>query len=155
MQYIAIKDNKIVKVFRTKSGLEDVKKSCEFLKLNYDKIELVPTGAKTHSKMDVGEFKKGWKLKTLEERVNQGFRFLPPHLKVRGDIVTEKTLKEKIDDGVIKLKAYQVYDAVEKCIKVDETKRPKPAEPTQAELKAELQALINRAKEVESKLIEK
>jgi uncharacterized protein YicC (UPF0701 family) len=100
--------------------------------------------------MHKNEFKKGWKLKTLEERITEGYLNCPPHLKVKGNDVREKTLKEKIDDGVIKLEAYQVYDEKTKEIKVDETKLPKKAEPTQAELLAELNSLLTRAKDIET-----
>ena len=147
---IALKDDKIVKVFMTSTGLKDIEKSCQFLKLSYDKIEETPLEAEVHSKMHKNEFKKGWKLKTLEERITEGYLNCPPHLKVKGNDVREKTLKEKIDDGVIKLEAYQVYDEKTKEIKVDETKLPKKAEPTQAELLAELNSLLTRAKDIET-----
>lgn len=151
-QYVAIKDNVILKMFRTKGNEADIKRSCAYLKLDYDRIELVPTGAKTHSNMHSGEFEKGWKLKSLEMRIKDGYRTCPPHLKVKGDIVTEKTLKEQIDDGVIKLETYQYYDEIKKKIKIDESKLPKPKAPTQEELLSELSALVARGKEIENLL---
>lgn len=151
-QYVAIKDNVILKMFRTKGNEADIKKSCAYLKLDYDRIELVPTGAKTHSNMHSGEFEKGWKLKSLEKRIKDGYRTCPPHLKVKGDVITEKSLKEKIDDGVITLESYQYYDDTEKAIKIDEAKLPKPKALTQAELLSELSALVTRCKEIENLL---
>ena len=151
-KYIALKDDKIVKVFMTSTGYDDIVKSCQYKKLDYDKIEETPLDAKVHSKMHKGEFKKGWKLKTLEERINGGYVSMPEHLKVTGDNVRQKTLKEKIDDGIIKLEAYQYYDETAKEIKVDESKLPKPKEPTQEELLQELQSLLSRASEIEARL---
>jgi hypothetical protein len=151
-KYIALKDDKIVKVFMTSTGYADIVKSCQYKKLDYDDIQETPVDAEVHTKMHKGEFKKGWKLKTLEERIAGGYISIPEHLKVIGDEVREKTVKEKIDAGLITLEAYQYYDTKEKCIKVDESKLPAPKEPTQAELLQELHGLLDRAKVLEEQI---
>jgi len=62
------------------------------------------------------------KLKSLEQRVEEGYVIVSPGFKINGEEIVEKTLKDKIEDGDIVMNDLQKYDPVENKIvgKTDE-----------------------------------
>jgi len=110
--YIAIKDSKVCGLFQTAEGIEGVENSCKYLEITYDEIKEVPVDkSDVVEGRDVKEFDSNYDLKPLQERVDLGFVKLKPEEKVENDKIVQKTLKEKIDEGIKILESNEKYDA--------------------------------------------
>lgn len=150
--YIAIKDGKVLRLFQTAQGREGVEKSIQRLGLNVDEIREVPVQSDCRSGEDLRKYDAGYKYRPLKDQFADGLIEIPDTMTIHGNKVVKKTLKELIDTGVRKLQEWEYYDPETDSVEVDESKVPKPPEPSREELLAELNGLIQRAKEIEGQL---
>lgn len=106
--YVLVKDNKIVRVYETGDSIQGAEASCENEGLNGE-LFLVPTPFEGSMGQDKREYTKDWKLRSLEERVLEGYVKLDPAEKIENGEIRLKTLKESIDDGTKVLRPEEEY----------------------------------------------
>lgn len=109
MVYIALLNNKIIHVCETQSK-ESVKKSMAYEGLKgYDEIRHIPYDyfdGKVGN--DIREFNDKFELLPLSQR--KEYISIPEGMKIEGEEFVPMSVKEKIDEGIIKLSDKEKYD---------------------------------------------
>lgn len=109
--WIVLKDKKILRVYKTSQGEPGIIASLKYEGItDFDERRKVTDFFEGVKGMDIRELTTKGKLRPLVDRIKEGYRPLDPNYKIEKDEIVEKTLKEKIDDGLVQVDAFQVYD---------------------------------------------
>jgi hypothetical protein len=116
--YLVLKQNKILRVYKTSQGKNGVLESLKNEKIiDYDEIRKIENDTEHATGADIREYDAKGFLLPLIDRAKKGLANLDKHLKIDGDKIVEKSIEEKIFDEVIKLDDYHIYDNDKKEIR--------------------------------------
>jgi len=118
-RWLVMKGDVIVKSYTTSQGKPGVLQSLKNQRIfedSYDRIILVDRNHEGKPKRNINEYTNKGVERPLWMRVKDGYATLPPHQKLDGETIREKTLKEKIDDGVTEVPQGSKYDAAADAI---------------------------------------
>jgi len=116
--YLVLKQNKILRVYKTSQGEKGIVESLKNEKIiDYDEIKKIANDTEHATGSDTREYDKEGALRPFIDRAKDGLIEIRPAYKIVGNEIIEKTLKEKIMDNVIKIDDYQIYDDVKKEIR--------------------------------------
>ena len=149
--YLIVKDDKILKVVRTDSGLKGCEATAKYYGIEGAEYRKVPDNPEWRSGCHIDEFDNKGNLHPIEKRIIEGYRPVPKGKKVKSGKLVDKTLKEQIDSGEIKLNDYEKYDSTKKEIRAktqDEllsdgliTQEQIDAQKAEEEIQAEIRAM--------------
>lgn len=110
-RWAVMKGDVIVKMYTTSQGKAGVMKSLENQRIiDYDRVILVDRNHEGKPKRNINEYTNKGVERPLAMRVKDGYATLPPDMKLDGDIIRPKTLKEKIADGVYVVPTAMMFD---------------------------------------------
>lgn len=117
-RWAVMKGETIVKVYTTSQGKAGVEASIANQKVNdYDRIILVDRNHEGKPKRNINEYTNKGVERPLAMRVKDGYATLPPEMKLDGDTIRPKTVKEKIDTGAMEVPQGSVYDEALKDVR--------------------------------------
>lgn len=99
--YAAVKEGKIVSIFKTKECLSIVEKAFCNNNIIFDDVKIFPADWKGRSGYRLNEFDNFGNLLSLQTRIDKKIIECPPEMKVVGEELIEKSEQEKIIDGLI------------------------------------------------------
>jgi hypothetical protein len=111
-QYIIIDNNdKIIKIYLSSDPLENIKSLLNSKNISYSKIIISDNlFSEYFVGSNINEYTNTGKLKTVEQRVIDGYISAPMGKKIENKQLVNKTLKNKIDAKEIVLAPYELYD---------------------------------------------
>ena len=107
--YVVIRNNTILRVYKTSQGMDGVRKSLAYEKItNYSDIRKYPNYFEGRTKEDIRCYSSKGKRRDEVTLVKEGLVKLQPHQKLQDNKIVEKSVKEKIDDGLITVGEHEI-----------------------------------------------
>ncbi len=119
-RWLVMKGDTIVKSYTTSQGKPGVLQSLKNQRIfedSYDRIILVDRNHEGKPKRNINEYTNKGVERPLWMRVKDGYATLPPEMKLDGDTIRPKTVKEKIDTGAMEVPQGSVYDEALKDVR--------------------------------------
>jgi hypothetical protein len=147
--YIILKNDEILKVYKTTQSIQGVHQSLKNQKISdYSDIKRVDKMNDYRPKTNINEYDKNGIFKPMETRIIDGYRPAPKGKKIVNNTIVDKTIFEQLRDGEIKMSPFQKYDEINDEI-IDKTEEEIEAEMIAKMSKEEL-SKYNKQKELEA-----
>lgn len=112
-RWAVMKGDTIVRMYTTSQGKQGVLQSLKNQRIfedSYDRIILVDRNHEGRPGRNINEYTNKGVERPLWMRVRDGYATLPPDMILDGETIRQKTVKEKIDTGVMEVPRDYVYD---------------------------------------------